>query len=102
MVEDEVNLIQIVVPFHFFLKGREIPIAANLSIGFRAEGLPANEEELTDVATELMMDKLDSRSTHTLILEDDLHNKVLIERAEYQAMRVMVPMDYDPANYTEE
>lgn len=101
MVEDEIDLIQIVVPFQFFLKGREVPVAAYLSIGFPLDQIPHDEEALTDIATELVMDKLDSRSTHTLIMEDDLHNKVLIDRDEYQAMRVMVPKDYDPADYTD-
>jgi ligand-binding SRPBCC domain-containing protein len=101
MVGDEINRVQVTVPFQFFLVGREIPIVANLAISFEIDNLPEDEERLTDVATSMMLDELDSRSTHTLVLEDQDHNKVLIDRAAYQGMRVQIPHGYDPDKYRE-
>jgi hypothetical protein len=102
MVGDEVNRVKVSVSFWFFLVGREVPISANLSIAFDPENLPEDEEALTDIATSMMLDELDSRSTHTLVLEDDEHNKVLIDRQAYQAMRIQVPEEYDPAKLREQ
>lgn len=96
------DFVEVEVPLSFTLKGREIPFVANLAVRFPPDDIPADKEHLTDIVTSVLMGQLDSRSTHTIVIEDMAHNKSLIERDEIQAFRILIPEHYDPADFKDD
>jgi len=91
MESDELLACEVFIKVH--LVGRDDPIMAPMGINFREGELPQDVEELTDYVNGLLMERLDSKSSHLLVIEDLNHTKVIFISNNIDSITIVAPED---------
>ena len=71
------------------LRYRDLPVSVALLLYF--DEVPESVEDLTDYATSIMLEKLDSMTELWFPLEDAGNNKQIIRREDIQSLFIMAP-----------
>jgi hypothetical protein len=91
MEMEDVALVELEV--ELYLTGRETPVWAPTIFSFSLEDPPEDVEAMTDFATSVLLEQMDSRSRRQMVFESAKHTKVIVNVDMIQSITVLAPDD---------
>lgn len=74
-----------------YIQGRNDPIHGNIAVAFLPAALPDSVEELTDYVTQVIMERMDSKSTYQIVIENMKHTKMIVTVDRIDSLTVYAP-----------
>jgi hypothetical protein len=74
-----------------YIQGRNDPVHGLIAVAFLPAALPQSVEELTDYVTQVIMERMDSKSTYQIVIENQAHTKMIVTVDRIDSLTVLAP-----------